>query len=601
MSQTTSNNGFDIDSSTVSEVELSDNIAEDIIDYTRGNVVRNERQCYLLSLCWSSGWMADESNFLSTVLIGSPSGGKTHCVRTLSELLPENSYYSATGGSDKSFIDDDSWDSKKVVVLSELQKLNGEMLEYLKASVGDDGGYTYARSVADESDGASQGERTTQKIEKEPKPFSMTYAQHSIDHELGDRLLYNYIDEGKVINKSVGKMHANHQEISVPVQSSVGGDESTYKYIYETEGLELALKRHFRSMPEGARTFMPEWCFFAYEDCMNWNRSDVKRSSNMTPNLMRASALQNHKNRPTIEDDIDGQTVEKIVVMPQDLANVLSCRRVLLGTTHQYEPRKQSIVNAVRANTELSDWCSLRDVQSWLNENASEVSQLQKQPLREILRELEESFIIEVSERHFDSGAHAYRFISLSDIGSPKLTGFNGSVLNYSSERPLVGVDNPDAPFQNCTDPFRDVPFKQSVEDFRQSLKRSVSSSASSAMNSSSEDDSQDQHTLSGESANTTVIDDPIVVAVYDRLCDVDGAEFVEDVAHEDVLSLEDDGLLDPTHEVYRGTDVTSDGGAYSATEDAFTSLLDDGVVNIVGLDDGRIRIEVSETEVDVE
>lgn len=603
----TKSSGFDIDSSTVDDRQLADNVAEDVIEYSRGNIITNERQSYLTLLGWLTGYFDEEERYTNSVVIGSSSGGKTHLVSNMKQLLPDNSYYSATSGSEKSFIDDSTWNDKNCAVLSEFQKLPSEIIEFIKSVDGGDGGYEYARSVPDDSDGATQGDRTTKKITKKALPYSFTYAAYSMDFELWNRLLKVYISEGEVVNRSVAKMHSGHENISVEenVNGGIGGGETEREYIYDTDALKLALKRHHRSLPRDARVRLGEWMYYAYEPILDLKRSESKRSSKMIPNLVRASALQNYHSRQTTEVEVNGRTVEEIIAEPQDLANVLSTRKVLLGTTHELEVRKQSLVEAVRANTEMSEYCSINDIQAWISENATQISRMKKTQLRELLEELSSDFVVEISERHFDSGAHGYRFLSLSDVGSPKLTGFNESVINYSSNQPLLGVDNPDAPFKNSFDPFKDISFEDSVKQFRKSLKRSVSTAASTAMGngSSGADENsgeQTQNTLSGGAvADTTTITDDVTAVVYDRCTDVDGAEYEANVSHEDVLQLSDDGLLDPTHSVYRNTDVTSQGAAYSATEDAFSSLLDDGVVDIVGIDDGRIRIEVSDVEVD--
>lgn len=607
------------------DYEISDNVAEDVIEYSRGSVITNESQSYLTLLCWLSGWFEETENYTNAVVIGSSSGGKSHLSNNMSELLPDNTYYTATTGSSKSFIDDDSWNEKKCAVLSEFQKLPEEMVEFVKSIDGGDDGFEYARSVPDDSEHAEAGDRKTKKIVKKALPHSFTYAQFDMDSELWNRLLKIYISEGEVVNRAVAKMHSGHENITVDeeVGGMLGSSGQQREYIYDTSNVERALKRHHRSLPEDGRVFLPEYMYYSYSPCLDLKRSESKRTSKMFANLIRTSALQNYHSRPTIEVTEDGRTVEKIVASPQDLCNILSCREVLLGTTHEFETRQQALVQAVRANTELSDWCSLNDIQGWISANATQISKMKKPQLRDLLDDLADEFVIEISERHFDNGAHAYQFNSLTDIGTPKLTGFNESRIEYESDNPLMGVDDPDDPFKDCRDPFKDVPFKESVEEFRNSLRQSVSSSASSAMGSQNDDsgdeDSPQQHTLGGESASSeddqTTLEDDRTIAVYDRLIEhADGCRFEQGVAHEDTLGLTDeDGGLDsedtiidpehPCHSVYDdgSTDVTSVSEANGKVEEAFTELIERGVVEIIGEGEDMIRVEVSDVEIEVE
>lgn len=587
---------------TAEATTISNNVAEDIIKYSRGNVIRNEQQAYILMLAWTTGWMGDEDDYVNIVTVGSPSGGKTKMNRTMKELLPDNSYYSATDVSEAGIYNDaDKWNSKKLGVFSEFQKLSDSVKEVIKSLNGGDGGASRTKSVQTED-----GDWESDDDELESKPYSFTYAQSSqspLGQEVADRLFFNYIEEALEINKAVVKKHSGHSNISLSTDDGI-------EYVYDAKDTELALKRHFRSIPEDSYTMMPEWCYYAYEDCLDMKRTDVKRTGNILPNLIRASTLQNYKHRPTIDDDIGGKAIERYVVLPQDVANVLSCRETLLGTTHDYALKKRSIVNAVRAHTEMSDWCSINDIQNWLRTNSTEVSKLKKGPLKELLESLSEDFVIEISTNHFDNKKDGYRFLSLSDVGAPKLNGFNESRIDYNSDNPLLGVDDPDNPFKNCVDPFKGIPFTDSVEERQQSLRRSINTSASDTMSSSN---SGGQSTFGSDEPEE--LTDPVEIAVYEQVRDnADGIRFEETVEHEQVLGLVDVGdniaeadfegtLLDPDHDIWTLQDgsqrANSPSDARKAIEGAFESLFNDGVIEFESNDDGTGTIQVNEVECD--
>lgn len=592
-----------------------DDVAVALIDYIRGNVIKNEPQGLLLFFGWLSGWFAQEERYVNEVVIGSSSGGKTHLVRKLKKLIASRLYYEATSGSDKSFVDDQDWNGTLAAILSEWQKLPNDIKEFMKSVAGDDGGYTYSRSVPD-PDGP-KGARKTEKKEKESKPYSFTFAQFSMDNEMWNRLFKNYIDESQMINRAVARMHAGHEHITMD-------GEFDREYIYDTDELRHALQKYIRDIPRNAHVYMPEWVFYAVEPCLNLSRAESKRSSAMVFNLIRSSALFNHRNRDTTTIEVDGEDVEAFVVEPQDVANVLSCQRVLLGTTHELEPRKMEVVDAVRAKTKMGEdaVCLLEDIQAYFNSEKSDMSTLKKDQLREILRELEENFIIKIHER-YEGNAHGYEFLSLSQIGHPLISGYEE--FEYNDDEPFMGVEKPSNPFKDCIDPITGVSFKESVEEFRSELKESEGErvAASNAMSGRPDsDDTDDAHDSNGQSTLGTLDDDeephldgPVELTVYDWVrrngdgesFPIDGLENLHVMGIVDVgestIDVDPGGTpLDPDHGVWDQPDesddwVTSQSEAEAELDRAYSALQRKGIINYVQEDQDTIRVKLRDVE----
>lgn len=195
--------------------DLSENVVADVVEYSRGNIIGNEQQSVLTLLGWVTGWFDDPERFVNNVVIGTSASGKSHLVQNMKTLIPPDSVYSATSTSAKGLIDDDEWNDARVAIMSEWQKLPNEAREYMKSVAGDDGGFTYKRGKGGSDDGDNGGEAGADTIEKKPMPYSFTFAQFSMDHEMWTRLLKTYVDESKVVNAATARRHHGHENIEL--------------------------------------------------------------------------------------------------------------------------------------------------------------------------------------------------------------------------------------------------------------------------------------------------------------------------------------------------------------------------------------------------
>jgi len=72
------------------EYQLSENVVDDLIEYTRSRTVKNEQQFVLTALGYISGFMDDAKHFVPGVLIGTAGSGKSHLQNTVAELFDDD-------------------------------------------------------------------------------------------------------------------------------------------------------------------------------------------------------------------------------------------------------------------------------------------------------------------------------------------------------------------------------------------------------------------------------------------------------------------------------------------------------------------------------
>ena len=549
---------------------LSDNKVEDLVRFTRGNVICNEEQAMFLVLTWLTGWMDDRHNYANTVTIGSSGGGKSHLDDNMRKILPNTANYEATAGSDKSFLDDDDWEGTLVATLDELNKINEDILEYIK-TVSADEEYRYKRTVRDQD---SRTDFDTVTITKEAKPVTFLYAQHGMDNEMSNRLFKNYVDESESIHRAIGRKEAGHQEIQIE------DTDDDIEYIYETDELEDALRTHIASIPTESYIELPEWVWYACEPIFNHSRTEVNRIYGMVFNFIRASALLNYDNRRG-----DGSEDDPFVAEEQDVVNVLSARKTLTGTTHELEPRKWAIIEAIREQSgyEGGGGCTREDIHDYLDSSGNDAIDIKKNKLKPLIEELEDNYVVKA---HRDRKPYEYEFNTLAKLGTPECV-----------------FDEWDVDLRDVTDPVHNQPFGETIkefEDFKQSKGRLDTSDSSQTAS----EDSQGQSTF--DEGNTLDVDlDPTERAVHAAMKEsIDGTvvKFTDDgedekepfskehaiglvEPNEEIpLDLDTEGsLLDPEHDVWDRHDkddewVTNQTDCETHVEDAIKSLNRKGV-----------------------
>jgi hypothetical protein len=558
------------------DYQLSDNVIDDLVDYSRSCIVRNEQQFVLTALGYISGFFESPKHFNSGVLIGTAGSGKSHLQNKIEKIFPDEYMYEATSGSEKSIIYDDSWEDCYVASLDELQKPSAEIIEILKSlHGGEDEEFRY--QVTGDGRGA---DRDVDEIVRSAKPYWFLYAQMEPDFEMWDRLIKVPVHESKQKNEGVLRTQWDHQFINF------GDDDSEYMYDFE-EGRK-ALKDHMRNIPKESWVKIP-----AGEDEFGWDaveharhifdiaRSETNRVSGMVANLVRASALLNYKNREKMTVRMQDGVKEAYIAEPQDLANVLACREVLLATTHQLDRKRKAICVAIEQAGGTQKAAEIHRIQDYLRK--TDESFVKRSQIEAMLGDLQDNYLVEKLERAGENGRHKYQFLGWHSLGKFE-----------------INDDFKDV-FSTSHDPFTGDEFIDTARNINDDLTPKASDFMGEDDVTVESDSKQQQRTLTDDSSDDVVEVDlaPHEEAVRAALKENLDGERVENLderepsikqlvgvvpmgpdAVEDEHSV-DGTLFDPEHEVWQsGPDgwVESPQDAEKEVDKAMRRLAKDGV-----------------------
>lgn len=495
------------------DYELSDNVVEDLVKYTRSRTVKNEQQFVLTALGYISGFMESPKHFVSGVLIGTAGAGKSHIQNTVADLFDDEYLYEATTGSEKSIIYDDSWNEAYIANLDELQKPSDDIIEILKSlHGGEDEEFRY--KVTGGGEGA---DRDTDEIIKKAIPYWFLYAQYEPDFEMWDRLLKVPVHESSEKNDGVARTHWGHSMISF-------GD-SEGKYMFDFEDGTKAIRDHIRELPKDAWVKIPagEEEFGGYsfydevKDIFDIDRSETNRVSKMVANLVRASALLNHKNREKRRLSVKNEGAkEAIIAEPQDLANIMACRDVLMATTHQLDRKRRAIClaieqvggnkNAAPIKHPNDKESNPRSIMGYLR--ATNSSFVKKSQIVQMLADLEDNGLVEKLEGTGENGRNLYKFTSWQNLGKFEIDeGFKSL-------------------FEGTEDPFTKDEFLETARRINNELTPKASDfMTSEEVSSGGGSSTEAQATLTGETSDSVDVDlNETEKYIYDALKEtVDG------------------------------------------------------------------------------
>jgi hypothetical protein len=193
----------------------------------------------------------------------------------------------------------------------------------------------------------------------------------------------------------------------------------------------------------------------------SFKRTESKRASKSVRNFVRGWTVLNYHNREVI--NMDGR--EWLVAAPQDLGNVIATRETLLGVTHNFNEQKMAVIRALTdpengvggAGPTGGVAAPIQDIHEYLEEYA-EVTSVSEPHLRNvILQDMADRFLITVHEHETENGAHLYEYHGGSTFGHPNV-----------DEYPDI--------FDNVTDPIRDQPIRDTIEEMKQRLDTRTSS-----------------------------------------------------------------------------------------------------------------------------
>jgi hypothetical protein len=463
---------------------LADNVVLDLVDYTRSQTVYNEEQFMLTVLGYVTGFMESPSHFTSGVLIGTAGSGKSHVQNTVEKLFPDEYLYQATTGSDTSIIYDDTWDDAYIASLDELNKPSEKIIEILKSlHGGEDEEFRY--KVTGDGMGA---DRDVDEIVRSAIPYYFLYAQYEPDFEMWDRLIKIPVHESEKKNEGVARMQWDHSNIQY-------GD-SDVEYLYDFEDGKLALRDHIAELPKEAWVKIPAgedeygWDAFEHSKAIfDINRSETNRVSSQIANLVRASALLNHENRDTRRIEVRNEGEKRAIIAdPQDLANVLACRDVLLATTHQLDRKRKAICLAIQQVGGTSEAATINSIQDYLKKtNASFVKRSQ---VKAMLSDLEDNYLVEKLEGAGENNRNLYQFQSWQSLGK----------FEINDEFRRV--------FDDCHDPFSGQPFIETAKEINDELTPKASDFMDDGVEVTSDSTSTGgQMTLSGDSTESVEAD----------------------------------------------------------------------------------------------
>jgi len=391
------------------DYELHDNVAFDVVKYSRSCIAKNEAQSLLCTCGYLTGLMESPQHFVSGVLIGTSSSGKTHLQDKIERLFPKDWMYEMTTGSDQAIAYDDEWEEALIASLDELNKPSDEIIEMLKSLHGDD--EEFSRKVT-----TDWREGEVKELVRSAKPYWFLYAQFSPDFELWNRLLKIPVHESKAKNEAVIRLQADHHQIEF--------SDSDYVYDFEfSDGLK-ALRDHIRNIPKNSWVKLPagedEYGGFdvagVCRPIFDAQRSESNRVSAMVFNEIRASALLNHHNREKKQIHVPNEGIkDAIIAEPQDVANILSCRDILMASTHELDRKKKAICTALDAKGGTQNKATIPDVIEYLRQgNAPIVNRTQ---VENNLKQLRENYLVERHEGTSESGKNEYEFLGWKQLG----------------------------------------------------------------------------------------------------------------------------------------------------------------------------------------
>lgn len=528
-------------------VDVPENVAEQLVEYIRSNTIRNEQQFLLLNYANATCFLDNPKHFNCTVVIGTSSSGKTHMRDKADALYTHVPTYEMTSGTDKSMIHDEEWDEKKLALLDELQKPPEELIEFLKGVHGGDEKVTHRITRGNPAQGFE-----VEKIERYAMPYTFLYAQQhtDADFEMWNRLLKISIHESESKNRAVGAMAGDHEGIQI------GDEDVSYGFDYR-EG-KRKLQEHIKLanahdpynvyIPHGERYEFDVWDVI--EPIFKHSRTEVNRIYWMVFNEIRGSAALNFHTRPTIDTE-DG---ECLVATPQDVANVLRCRQVLLATTHELDRKKRAVVHAItRRGGKAKEVIGAEPIIDEL-EN-SDAPTVKRDELEKILEELQANYIVDIHEDAADGKHAVYEALGWDELGF-------ANVEQYSEH------------FAETTEPIDGEPFLEWHRAYREELGTTgqdimEKGSVSSASTSGSSSNSGGLSSFGGGVDETDSVDlDQTEQLALERAQLLDGVE-IEDLSdmpveaflglvrpNEGVSGVEPDGtVLDPDHDLWDRSD----------------------------------------------
>lgn len=544
----------------------SDNFFKDFVNFSRSRQVGNEPQSVVVMGVYLSGLLPSWKDYCGCLITGSSASGKSHLkqevVDSAFDYVRDDWLYDLTAGSSKALVDDDAVDDARVLNLNELQKIPTEMAEMIK-SLSHDGGFDYGRNVSDDDDDTERT-RKTRHIHRDPASVVFMLADentHQVEQELGTRLIEVKVDESVEKNEAVHEMQWGKGELTM--------QNSEYVYGKKDKDLDHAVRDHVSNAPLDTDVVIPtgrgafegdDWDASAVvKPMINFERPESTRASGMTASLVKAFTVANHHAVDRVE--WDGETA--LVARPEDVATLIACRETLLPLTHGLDSKKFAALDAIRQRGgPVQDEpnalaCDVDDIKKHVS-NAGEVSNIKKNQLRDILREMDDNYLIDIRDHPENGRKNQYVFDGTKTFKPPAIDLYPNRF--------------------DVQDPVRDQPLEETVKEQQQRLQQRTQAkefSMEDAMGGSAGGSSGD----TGIGRQLSKNEDDVLTAVEDTadglaVADMDdtGIAHLVGAAETDVNA----DLLTPVEGVSEDLETDWESVFNGATEDVVESIFED-------------------------
>lgn len=538
------------------DYEIDDeNFFKDFVAFSRDNQVLNESQAMVVEMGLGTGLMADYEYYVSLIVTGGSSSGKSHMLDEVNAASLEYAQdvhewlYEMTGSSDQGGINDEDIDEARIAYFHELQKIPDEMLEFIK-TVAEDGKFTYGRSVADAD---ADGGFSTDKFTRDPLVVVFSFADENEaaagkDQELRTRTVEVKVDESEAKNEAVHEMKWGGEEITLP--------ESEHEYVHsdqEARDRAHAVKAHIRDAPTDVDVVIPygndkfegdDWrAADVVRPMFSFSRSESTRASANLAGLTMGSAILNYHARDSVcemcatrydadeamENDYECPDCDDadlhIIANETDVGNVIACRETLLTVTHGLDDKKFAVLDAIRSRGGKASaggtavQATKRDIIDEIQDN-DDIATLTKSEIESILDELDENLIINKKDNPEDRRENLYVYDGSAVFKQP-------NIFEYYDR------------FEDVVDPINDQPIEATVAEQQESFNAklemgSLSDGGASAGSESGlerfEDAPSDAYSDAGEA----------VERVAERLREtIDGYSIPADVVEDNSLKIE--------------------------------------------------------------
>ncbi|UBF23219.1 hypothetical protein M1M34_gp114 [Haloarcula tailed virus 2] len=575
------------------------NVVKDFVDYSRCLQLLNEEQAVATLMVYLTGLLPDDSDNAAAYITGGSSGGKTH----MKDKVIDNAFklrdnekdhwlFSTTSTSAKGLIDDPLWDKSRIAALNELNKIGEEMLEFLKSVHGDDGGHDYTRNQAN-ADAESGFESVHVGSKSLPVVFMLADENKmNVEAELTTRMIEIKVDETEEKNAGVHDMHWGHNNLKI--------EGVQHNYIRDDPELEYAIQRHIADIPVDTPVIIPtgenrfdgdDWnASEVTKPMFSFSRSESTRASRMISSMTKASALLNYQDRDTVmwEND-DGEKEEHIVLAPQDVANMIAIRRVLLTTTHGLDDKKMAVLDAIIETGGMADrdgtalQATIKDIERHIQNNPR-IATIGKSQLRKILDAMNEDYLIDIRDNPEDLRENLYVYDGADALGRPNIEDFHDKFADVIDpitgehisetvrrQQEALGAKNP-----------------ADVLDTEPTGQQEISSSDLSDVEQATLDALDD--TLRGHKVRAESLENMDWEHMLGAAPITNNGGFTEAAGPATTASKEGT-VFDPDHAIWNGHNA---GQARSAVEQALTSLQQSGHWALNENDDGSFHITVN-------